>query len=127
VGVSCTFSSSSLSASATAVNTANVEIKTTGNIAKVRGPYLNNGAAGIAVAILFPFGSILAFSRKRAGNGKLHILGVFVLFLATAGLVAGCSSSNSMSTPTPTGMQQVTIKATSGNVTQTATINLTVQ
>ncbi|HTF63149.1 MAG TPA: TIGR03118 family protein [Edaphobacter sp.] len=132
VGISCTFSPSSLSLSATAVSTANVEIKTTGSMAKVRNPFLNNGAAGIVVAVLFPFGSILAFSRKRVGNRKLHILGAFVFFFMTAGLVVGCSSSNSlpstsMSTPTPTGMQQVTIKASSGNITQTATINLTVQ
>jgi uncharacterized protein (TIGR03118 family) len=136
VGISCTFSPNSLSVSATAVSTTNVAITTTGNMAKVQGHSLNNGVAGIAVAVLFPFGSILAFSRKRARNGKLHSLGVSVLFLAIAGLVVGCSSSNSpsstststsTSTPTPTGMQQVTIKATSGNVTQTATINLTIQ
>lgn len=132
VGISCTFSPSSLSLSATAVSTANVQIKTTGTTAKVRGPFLYNGAAGIAVAALFPFGSILVFSRRRTGDGKLHILGAFVLFLTIAGLVTGCSSSNSpsstpTSTPTPTGMQQVTIKASSGNITQTATINLSVQ
>lgn len=132
VGISCTFSPSSISLSATAVSTANVQIKTTGTMAKGRGPFLYNGAAGIAVAALFPFGSILAFSRKRAGNGKLRTLGAFVLFFTIAGLVTGCSSSNSpsstpTSTPTPTGMQQVTIKASSGNITQTATINLSVQ
>jgi uncharacterized protein (TIGR03118 family) len=134
VGITCAFSPSSLSVSATAVSTTNVVINTTGNMAKVQGHSLNNRAAGIAVAVLFPFGSILAFSRKRASNGKLHSLGVSVLFLTIAGLVVGCSSSNSpsststsTSTPTPTGQQQVTIKATSGNVTQTATINLTVQ
>jgi apolipoprotein N-acyltransferase len=137
VGITCAFSSSSLSVSATAVSTTNVVIKTTGNMAKVQGFSLNDGAVGIAVAVLFPFGSILAFSRKRSNNGKLHSLGVSVLFLTIAGLVVGCSSSNSpssnspsstsTSTPTPTGQQQVTIKATSGNVTQTATINLTVQ
>jgi uncharacterized protein (TIGR03118 family) len=132
VEISCAFSSNSLLVSATAVSTTNVVIKTTGNMAKVQGPSLNNGAAGIAVAVLFPFGSILAFSRKRARNGKLHSLGVFVFSLTIAGLVVGCSSSNSpsstsTSTSTPTGLQQVTIKASSGNVTQTATINLTVQ
>jgi uncharacterized protein (TIGR03118 family) len=136
VGISCAFSSNSLSVSATAVSTTNVVITTTGNMAKVQGHSLNNGAAGIAVAVLFPFGSILAFLRKRARNGKLYILGVSVLSLTIAGLVVGCSSSNSpsstststsTSTPTPTGLQQVTIKATSGSVTQTATINLTVQ
>src|SRR5258708_31433731 len=69
VGISCAFSSNSLSVRATAASTASVEIKTTGNMAKVQGPSLNNGAAGIAVAVLFPFGSILAFSRKRERNG----------------------------------------------------------
>jgi uncharacterized protein (TIGR03118 family) len=137
VGTSCTFSSASLSVSPTAVSTTNVQIKTTGTMAKAKHPFLNNGAAGIVIAVLFPFGSILAFSRKRAGHGKLRILGGFILFLTTAGLVVGCSSSNSPSstststpappTPTPTGAQQVTIKAISGGITQTATINLTVQ
>jgi uncharacterized protein (TIGR03118 family) len=141
VGISCAFSSSSLSVSATVVSTTNVVIQTTGNMAKAHGSSLKDGAAGIVVAVLFPFGSLLAFSRKRARNGKLHSLGVAILFLTIAGLVVGCSSSNSpsssspsstssstsTSTPTPTGLQQVTIKATSGSVTQTATINLTVQ
>ena len=138
VGVSCTFASSSLPVSATAVSTTNVLIQTTGSMANGQHPFHRSGAAGVAIAVLLlPFGSILAFSRKRNANGKnpLQILGVFMLFVTTAGLVAGCSSSTSPSsssstpppTPTPTGMQQVTIKATSGNITQTATINLTVQ
>jgi uncharacterized protein (TIGR03118 family) len=131
-GISCTFSPSSLSVSATAVSTTNVVINTTGTgyTAKVRNLFLSNGGAGIAVATLLPFGSLLVFSRKRNGKNRLHILAIFALFLTTAGLVVGCSSSNSpnsTSTPTPTGMQQVTINATSGNITQTATINLTVQ
>lgn len=131
-GISCTFSSSSLPVSATAVSTTNVTINTTGNMAKTRNPFLKNGAFGIAVAALLPFGSILAFAWRRAGKGRLQILGVLILFLTTSGLVVGCSSNShssptSTSTPTPTGMQQVMITAMSGSITQTATINLTVQ
>jgi hypothetical protein len=95
------------------------------------------GNEGIAIgtAFLLPLGSIFAFSRKRTSNGSnpLQLLGVFVLLIGTAVLVVGCSSSSSSSsstppaTPTPTGMQQVTITATSGSIKQTATIGLTVQ
>jgi uncharacterized protein (TIGR03118 family) len=137
VGVSCTFSSSPLTVSATAPSTANVTINTTGSHAKSQHPFLRRGA-GIAVAVLLPFGSLLAFPRKRFGHRRsLQILGACILFLTTMGFVAGCSSSStpaspSSSTPppptsTPTGMQQVTITATSGSITQTATVNLTIQ
>ena len=84
-----------------------------------------------------PFSSILIFFRRRAtdkGN-PLRLLGIIVLLLATTGLVIGCSSSGSMTmTPpvtsspaAPAGAQMVTITATSGSITQTTTIAVTVQ
>jgi len=135
VGVSCTFASDSLPVTASAVSTTNVVINTTAAISKIQHPFLNHGVASLSFAFLLPFSSMLVLSRKRKGNGKssLHILGVVVLSISVAGLAVGCSSSNSASTPppqasTPTGMQQVTINATSGGMTvQTATINLTIQ
>jgi hypothetical protein len=123
--------------SATAPSTTNVTIKTTGSLAKSQRPFLRNRGAGIAVAVLLPFGSLLAFPRKRFGRRtSLQILGACILSLTTAGFVLGCSSSTPAAppssstpapTPTPTGMQQVTITATSGSITQTATVNLTIQ
>lgn len=135
VGVTCAFSSSSLPVTATAVNTTNVVISTTASMAKLQHrPFLHSGVAGAVTAFLLPFGSLFAFSRKRTKGGRnpLQILGVFVLSLTIAGFVVGCSSSSSSSntpppTPTPTGAQQVTIMATSGSISQTATVNLTVQ
>jgi uncharacterized protein (TIGR03118 family) len=137
VGVTCKFPSPSLAVTPTAVSTETVFIQTTGGMAKLRSEsFWHNGAAVIATALLLPFGSLLAFSRRRNSNGRdaMRLLGVIALSLTFATLVAGCSSSNSnnsssasTSTATPTGMQQVTIKAVSGGITQTATINLTVQ
>jgi hypothetical protein len=88
-----------------------------------------------------PFGSFVIFSRRRAiGKGNpLRLLGLALLLLASTGLAIGCSSSANPSTSTaaapttpsvpgtPTGAQMVTIKATSGSLTQTTTIALTVQ
>jgi uncharacterized protein (TIGR03118 family) len=137
VGVSCTFASSPLTVSATSPSTTNVTINTTASHATSRRPVLPNGGTGIAVAVLLPLGSLLAFSRRRfGGRTSLQILGVCILSLTTAVFVLGCSSSTPTSppssstpppTPTPTGMQQVTITATSGSIMQTTTVNLTVQ
>lgn len=134
VGVSCTFSPSSLSVNPNAPSTANVVINTTANMAKVQHSVPGNGAAGIILAVLLPFGSMLAFSRKWNSNGSnpLRILGVLILFLSASAFIAGCSSNSSSSsststTSTPTGMQQVTINATSGSITQSATVNLVIQ
>ena len=127
-GLSCKFSPNSFSVSASAVSTANVVISAAGNISKVQNLFPENGAAGVGFALLLPLGSLFAVARKRYGNvgNSLRILGTFVLVLTAAGVVVGCSSSDTM-TPPPTGMQQVMITATSGNITQTATIDLNIQ
>ena len=132
VGVSCTFSPGSLPVSATAVSTANVMINTTSHMAKAKRLSLRNRAAEIAFAMLLPFGSFFVFSRRRPGNERTlpRMLGIFVAFLMTAAIFVGCSSSNPAAptqVSTPTGMQQITITATSGTIVQTATINLNVQ
>jgi uncharacterized protein (TIGR03118 family) len=126
-GLSCKFSSNSISVSAAAASTTNVVISAAGNTAALQHLF-GDGARGIGFALLLPFGSLLAFARKRNGNARnsVRMLGAFALFLTAAGMVVGCSSS-SMSTPPPTGMQQVVINATSGSITQTATINLNIQ
>jgi hypothetical protein len=143
VGVTCTFSPSQLSVTPTAAATSTVTIQTAASMAQQK--HLNiwsRGAGTIVAAFLLPFGSVLVFSRKRAGrkSNPLQLLGLFMLLLVTSGLAIGCSSSMNGATPpaastpvppstpgTPSGVQQVTITATSGSLTQNTTIALTVQ
>jgi apolipoprotein N-acyltransferase len=78
----------------------------------------------IIPAMLLPFGSLLAFRRRKKFAG-LRILGVLTLMLGAAGLIVGCGASGTA--PTPTGTSNVTISATSGSITQTTVVALTVQ
>jgi hypothetical protein len=144
--ITCTFSPSTVNVSATASATSTVTIQTAAASAHLHPNRLGaKDAASIVAAMLLPFGSFLAFSRKRAsGKGRsLHLLGLFVLLLVSTGLVVGCSSSmptaSAVMSPapappttpsmpgTPSGVQMVTITATSGSITQNTTIALTVQ
>jgi hypothetical protein len=145
VGITCSFSPSQLTVSPTAAATSTVTIQTTASMAKLKRPSPRvEGTATIAAAFLLPFGSLLVFSRKRSAgkSDPLHLLGLFALLLVTSGLAIGCSSSmtpaaaapaaptapTAPATPgTPNGVQQVTITATSGSITQSTTIALTVQ
>jgi hypothetical protein len=89
-----------------------------------------HGVAGIATALLLPF-SVLVFYRRRLPALR-SVLGLLVLCgitFAAAGFLMGCKPMAPMSTPppiTPTGTSQVTVMATSGSISQTATIALTV-
>jgi len=73
---------------------------------------------------LLPFGSLLAL-RRRQRFASLRILGALTVLLASAGLIAGCGSSGMA--PTPAGTSNVTITATSGSITQSTVVALTVQ
>jgi hypothetical protein len=140
--ITCTFSPSTINASPMASATSTVTIQTTAaSSAHLQPNHLGaKDAASIIAAMLLPFGSFLAFSRKRAsGKGRsLHLLGLLILLVVSAGAAVGCSSSmpmaSAVSTPstpstpgTPAGVQTVTITATSGSITQNTTIALTVQ
>jgi hypothetical protein len=86
--------------------------------------------AGITAALLLPFGAILTFSRRRSPN-QLRSIRLFaligVLFIS-AGFFAGCSSHSDVFIPsTPAGTSAITIKATSGTISQSTIVNLTVQ
>jgi uncharacterized protein (TIGR03118 family) len=131
-GITCTFSSSPLAASATEASTSEVVIQTTPAMANLQHrPFWHGVASVIETALLIPFGSLVALSFRRTAKGKkpLLFLGFGLLFLAGSISIVGCSSSDSTSSmaTTPTGVQQITIKATSGSITQTTTIALTVQ
>jgi hypothetical protein len=142
VGVTCSFSPNTLTASPTAPATSTVTIQTAASMAKLQHHSLwSEGAATIAAAFLLPFGSVLVFSRKRVigKSNPLQLLGLFVLLLVVSGLAIGCSSAmtpaasapvapTAPATPgTPAGIQMVTLTATSGSLTQNTTIALTVQ
>jgi hypothetical protein len=143
VGVTCTFSPSTLSVTPTAAATSTVTIQTAASMAHLQKhtPW-TKGSAAITVAFLLPFGSLLVFTRRRAfgKSTPLQLLSLFALLVISTGVVVGCSGSSNpapvASTPAPTtpaapgtpaGLQMVTITATSGSLTQNTTIALTVQ
>jgi hypothetical protein len=143
VGVTCTFSPSTLSVTPTTAATSTVTIQTAAGMAHLQKhtPW-TKGSAAITVAFLLPFGSLLVFTRRRAigKSTPLQLLSLFALLVISTGVVVGCSGSSTpapvASTPAPTtpstpgtpaGLQMVTITATSGSLTQNTTIALTVQ
>jgi uncharacterized protein (TIGR03118 family) len=113
-GATCSFASPQLAVSATAPATEILTLQTSSG---------SHGYVAMASLLLLPFGSLLAFRRRRQ-FASLRLLGSLVLIAASAGLIAGCGSS----TPaTPAGTSNVTITATSGSITQTTKVALTVQ
>jgi len=129
-GTTCSFSPAQISASGTAPGMSTLTIQTRGSSA-ARLESTGHGAAGIATALLLPFASVVVFYRRRL-MGRSGVLGLLVLCgitFAAAGVLMGCRGMAPMSAPppiTPTGTSQVTVMATSGSVSQTATIALTV-
>jgi uncharacterized protein (TIGR03118 family) len=127
-GATCSFSPSQLTVSATAPATATLTIQTSmggsnGYVRAALGAGGHHGSLMLASVLMLPFGSLLAIGRRRR-LASPRILGVVLLFIVSAGLIAGCGSS----TPgTPAGTTNVTITATSGSIMQTATVALTVQ
>jgi uncharacterized protein (TIGR03118 family) len=127
----CSFSPTSLAVTAGAPATSTVTLATVKKSACVR-PFTIHGAAigKITVAFLLPFGALLLFPRRRSPGQQrtLRLLGLFGAFLLSVGFIAGCSSTSDVFVPsTPAGMSAVTIKATSGTITQSTIVNLTVQ
>jgi uncharacterized protein (TIGR03118 family) len=127
----CSFSPTSLAVTAGAPATSTVTIATVKKTACVR-PFTIHGAAidKITVAFLLPFGAFFLFPRRRSPGQQrsLRLLGLFGAFILSVGFIAGCSSTSDVFVPTtPAGMFPVTIKATSGTLTQSTIVNLTVQ
>jgi uncharacterized protein (TIGR03118 family) len=126
----CTFSPASLAVTAGAPATATVTIATVKKAARVR-PFTIRGTSidKIAVAFFLPFGALLFPRRRSPGQQRsLRLPGLFGAFILSAGFFAGCSSSSDVLVPsTPAGTAVVTVKATSGTITQSTMIDLTVQ
>jgi uncharacterized protein (TIGR03118 family) len=126
----CAFSPASLSVTASAPATSTVTISTTKSTALLQPRTVRGAAAaGITAALLLPFGAIIAFARRGSSNQQrsVRLLALFGVLIVSAGFIAGCSSSSNAVPSTPTGSSQVTVKATSGTITQSTIVNLTVQ
>jgi uncharacterized protein (TIGR03118 family) len=133
-GTTCSFTPTQVAVSASAPATSSLIIQT----AAASGSYAKAGHKGrgrsgvwaVALALLLPFGSALACSRRRRIL-SLRMLGVAAVLLASAGAIEGCSSygtSGSNGTPgAPAGTTNVTVNATSGNITQSTMVALTIQ
>jgi hypothetical protein len=142
-GATCTFSPSQLTVSPTASATSIVTIQTSKTAALTQpGLFRGTRTAAITSALLLPVGSILLFTRRRSTPTKLSfsVFPFALLLFGTTGLVLGCSGSYSPATPptstptptpaptgTPAGVTQVTITATSGAITRSSVLALTVQ
>jgi uncharacterized protein (TIGR03118 family) len=127
----CTFAPTSLTVTAGAPATTTLTIATVKKTALLQ-PHTLHGAAtaGITAAFLLPFGAFLTFSRRRWWGKQRHLrlLGLLGILLVSAGFVAGCSSTSDVFVPsTPAGTSAITVKATSGTITQSTIVNLTVQ
>jgi uncharacterized protein (TIGR03118 family) len=127
----CTFAPTSLTVAAGAPATTTLTIATVKKTALLQ-PHTLRGAAtaGITAALLLPFGAFLTFSRRRLSGKHRHLrlFGLLGILLISAGFVAGCSSMSDVFVPsTPAGTSAITVKATSGTITQSTIINLTVQ
>jgi uncharacterized protein (TIGR03118 family) len=127
----CAFSPASLAVTAGAPATTTLTIATVKKTASLR-PFTIRGAAidKITVALLLPFGALLLLPRRRSPNQQrsIRLLGLFGALILSAGFFAGCSSMSDVFVPsTPAGTSAITIKATSGTITQSTVVNLTVQ
>ena len=122
----CSFSPAQLTVTSGAPAPSTVTISTVKNSASLS-PSTRRGAAaaGITAALLLPFAAILTFPRRRQLNIRLFAL--FAVLVLSAGLIAGCSNTSNAVPFTPTGSTPVTIKATSGAISQSTVVNLTVQ
>jgi uncharacterized protein (TIGR03118 family) len=125
----CTFSPASLSVTSGAVATSTVTIATVKKTALLERKGVHGVAtAGITAALLLPFGAMLAFTRKRE-RSAIRLFGLLGVLLVSATFISGCSDSPPANVPpfTAAGTFAVTIGATSGTITQSAVVYLTVQ
>ncbi len=133
-GTTCSFSPSSINVTGTTTAQTTLTISSsttytppTGYAAKAVAPPKHSGR-GIAAATAMPLAAFVLLGAVRRRR-FLAMLPIVLLGLVVAAGVAGCSSKGGGPTavPTPTGTSQVTVTATSGTISQTTAISLTVQ
>jgi len=133
-GDNCNFTPSTVTLSGSTASSVSVSIATTPATPSTPSPYTvglsgNNMHRGFALAFLSPFG-MLAFAgirRKSSLTRKMVLLLAFGVFSLAA---IGCSSSPSQKAaaqnpPTPAS-SQITINATSGSITHSLNVTLTI-
>ncbi len=128
---SCIFSPAQLSVTPTASATGTVMIQTMSNSLGAQN-LRRSRIGGILSALLVPLGSVFWVWRRRSGRtiSMLRLLSGAIGFFVIAGFAVGCSNYQApgpLSTGTPSGPSNVVIVATSGAITQQATVALTVQ
>ena len=126
-GSTCTFAPSSMTVSSTAAAIGSVTVTTTGASASLLRLQGNGQLGGIVAAFMLPFASLLAFRRRAQGKPMqgMKLLGAVIACAASVALVAGCG--NSATPATPVGQTSLVVTATSGSITQSTTMALTVQ
>ncbi len=126
VAASCIFSPAQVSAVATAPASTTLTIHTAKFTAAAQPT--SHGGGRILFAFLLPFVSIPAFYRRRFAHqtGLLRLAILCGVAFASLAAVIGCGDVP-LPASTPTGSSQVVVTATSGSVTQSTTIGLTVQ
>jgi uncharacterized protein (TIGR03118 family) len=125
---SCTFVPSSVNATANAPITTTMNISTSNFTAKATPPHVRRTqVASLAVAFVLPFGSVLAFYRRRCLHNPLRLFTLIGIALLSLGAITSCSSSSNALISSPAGTSTVTVTGTSGATTQTTTFSLVVQ
>ncbi|HEY5055229.1 MAG TPA: TIGR03118 family protein [Acidobacteriaceae bacterium] len=119
-GAVCSFTPAQIAASGSAPSSTLLDI-TTYKLASAS----HSLGRGVALALLFPLGGMLAMRRRNLGAWR-PMIAAFVALLSL-GAVIGCGNSYASQTPTPQGTSQVTVTATSGSVSQSTTVALVVQ
>jgi uncharacterized protein (TIGR03118 family) len=135
MGASCSFSPASVTLSGTNATTVTVAIATAATTPPAPSPYSASlRGNGMVLAGLLPLGLLgLAGFRKRLTRTHVTLL-LLLLSVATIGGLGGCggmksatAGSTTPGTPAPTPVvSQVTITATSGSLTHSVAVNLTV-
>ena len=128
---SCTFAPSTVTPGASAATTTLTVTTTAPQAAAERSRIVRSGVPGLlALASLLLFA--MSGTKRAAGWGRWFVLAIA---LAVAGGFIGCggggSSGGTGGAPTnpgtPAGTSSVTVTATSGSITQTTTLQVTVQ
>lgn len=128
-GATCNFSPVQFTASATAVTTGTLTIKTSKSSAALSHPRSKTALAGFVPFLLFPV-SLLLLSRIRSSAaslfGSARVLFLLTAALAMTTIIVGCANNNQLTPTTPTGQSNVVVTATSGSVSQQTSFGLTV-
>jgi uncharacterized protein (TIGR03118 family) len=119
----CSFSPATLTVAASAPSTTTLTIQTSSGMARLD-RLIHGGPGEIGFALMLPFGTLLALRRSRR-FASLRIFGVLAVLLASSALVVGCG--NSGTPPTPAGTSNLTVTATSGSITQSFNVAMTVK